>query len=122
MAFSDRRYPEMYSIFAREQRGDWMLYGIEIPRDKVENAVLDIQSHMRADAPFYAHLYDDETVIVIFKARLFRASSHSSSWAEVKRFGKTLGIPADQLDFWPNRFQDEPHYFGKENYPGKPTT
>jgi hypothetical protein len=27
-----------------------------------------------------------------------------------------LGIPKQQLDFWPNRFQDEIHYFEKDDF------
>jgi hypothetical protein len=96
-----------------------VLYGIEVTRDNLESAIFDIQAAMRSDAPFYAHLYDDETVIVIFQAHIFRVNSHRSSWGEVMRYGKTLGIPAEQLDFWPNRFQDEVHYFGKGSFIGR---
>ena len=112
VSFLDRHYPESFSIFAHKQMGDWGLYGIEVPRDDLENTVLNIQTQMRTDQPFYNHLYDDEAVIAIFKKRAFRVTSHISSWKDIQQYGLTLDIPMEQLDFWPNRFQDEIHYFG----------
>jgi len=118
VAFIDRRYPATFSVFARKTAGDWGLYGISVPRHDLENAVAGIQSAMRADQPFYSHLYDDETVVAIFKERVFRATPHASSWQEIQQYGASLGIPAEQLDFWPNRFQDEIHYFEREDFAG----
>ena len=116
MAFTDRLYPKTFPIFAERKSGDWSLYGIKIHRNDLEKAVSDIQLHMRADKNFYSHVYDDETVIAIFKERIFRVTSHESSWKNIRQYGKTLGIPAEQLDFWPNRFQDEIHYFAREDF------
>ena len=111
MAFIDRHYPETFPIFARKKSGDWWLYGIEVPRSDLESMVINIQTHMRADENFYSHLYDDEVVIVIFKTHIVRVTPHISSWEDILKYGMTLGIPEEQLDFWPNRFQDESHYF-----------
>jgi hypothetical protein len=116
MAFTDRSYPETYSIFAQEKSGDWMLYGIEVPRNNLESAVVSIQTHMRADEPFYAHLYDDEVVVAIFRTRVFRVTPHISSWGDIRHYGMKLNISMEQLDFWPNRFQDEIHYFKRESF------
>jgi hypothetical protein len=115
VSFIDRHYPASLPIFAQKKASDWGLFGIMVSRQDLENTVMSIQAHMRADEHFYNHLYDDEAIIVIFKARVFRATSHSSSWGEIQNYGMTLGIPFEQLDFWPNRFQDEIHYFGRED-------
>lgn len=116
MAFIDIRYPEIFSIFAQEKSGDWTLYGIEVPRKHLENAVANIQTYMRTDKHFYAHLYGDEVVVVIFKTRVFRVTPHISSWGDIHQYGRML---VEQLDFWLNRFQDELHYFKRENFVGK---
>ena len=116
VAFVDRHYPETFSIFAQKKVGDWGLYGIEVPRDNLENTVRSIQTHMQASGHFYNHIYDDEIIIVIFKERVFRATSHVSSWKDIQHYGITFGIPFEQLDFWPNRFQDEIHYFEREDF------
>jgi hypothetical protein len=52
-------------------------------------------------------------MVVVFKEKVITASPHISTWGEIFAYGKTLNIPEKQLDFWPNRFQDERHYFGK---------
>jgi hypothetical protein len=111
LAFIDPQYLKTFSIFAQKKAGDWGLYGIKVLRNDLESAVANIQSYMRADKNFYNHLYDDETVIVIYKERVFRSTSHASSWKEIQHYGITLGIAIEQLDFWPNRFQNEIHYF-----------
>lgn len=115
VSFIDRRYPLSFKIFAQKRSGDWDLIGIEVPREHIDSVVADIQAHMRTDEHFYNHLYDDEMVIVIFKQRIFYVKSHASSWTEVQKYSDALGIPNEQLDFWPNRFQDEIHYFGRQN-------
>jgi hypothetical protein len=115
-ALLDRGYPETFPIFAHKKAGDWDSYGIEIPRENIEAAVRDIQSHMQAVGGFYAHLYDDEVLIVIFKPRIYLATPNSSSWREIQQYGLTLDIPLEQLDFWPNRFQDEIHYFKRKGF------
>lgn len=117
LSFIDRNYPKTFSIFALKKSDDWGLYGIRVPRNDLENAITDIQSHMRADKHFfYNHLYDDETVVVIFKERIFYVTSHASSWEALIHYAITLGIAIEQLDFWPNRFQDEVHYFAREDF------
>ncbi len=115
-AFTVKRFPESFGIFARKQVGDWTLFGVEIPREGLDQSIQSIQAAMRADEPFYGHLYDDEILIAIFKTRVFRVTPHRSSWDAIKGYGKSLNIPEEQLDFWPNRFQDEIHYFDRENF------
>lgn len=116
LAFVDQEYPKSFPLFAQKLSGDWGLHGIKVARNDCESTVADIQSHMKADKPFYNHLYDDEMLIVIFRERIFRVTPHASSWIEVIQYGAALGIPQQQLDFWPNRFQDEIHYFEPGNF------
>lgn len=115
-AFTEPSFPESFRCFAHEQSGTWGLFGIIVPRSELEDAIAGIQAHMRKDQPFYAHLYDDETLVVIFKERCFRVTPHRSTWAEIEQYGRGIAIPAEQLDFWPNRFQDEPHYFKPDSF------
>lgn len=116
LAFVDQEYPKSFPLFAQKLSGDWGLYGIKVDRNDYESTVVNIQAHMKADKPFYNHLYDDEILIVIFRERIFRMTTHASSWEEVIQYGVALGIPKHQLDFWPNRFQDEIHYFEQGNF------
>ena len=115
-AFYDNRYPESFSRFARKSGSGRGLFGIIVPREKLEYTIHEIQDHMRSDAPFYNHLYDNEELIVVFKKRIFRATCHSSGWQEIVQYGLSIHIPVDQLDFWPNRFQDKIHYFSRDDF------
>lgn len=114
--FTDPNFPETFKIFAKKQDGDWGIYGIEIGETELENTILKIQGAMKENQPWYAHLYDDEELIVIFKNEIFRVKPHFSTWEPIVEYGKNLNIPKEQLDFWPNRFQDEAHYFSKKDF------
>jgi hypothetical protein len=116
LSFTDRGFPKSFPLFARKIAGDWVFYGFKVPLDEIEQTVVDIQFHMQANEPFDNHLYNDEELIVIFKERVFYATAHASSWKEIEQYGMALGIPKQQLDFWPNRFQDEIHYFEKDDF------
>lgn len=115
-AFLDRHFVAMFPSFARKVAGEWGFHGIIVPRNELDATVSVIQANMRSDKPFYSHLYDDDTLVAIFKDRVFFATSHSSSWKEIQKYGLSLNIPNGQLDFWPNRFQDEIHYFSQEDF------
>jgi hypothetical protein len=119
MAFDDSSFPTHFKLFAQQTAGDWVLYGIVVLPEHLDESIALIQTNMREDEPFYAHLYDDEKLVVIFKKKIFLVTSHSSSWGEIQRYGQLLNIPQEQLDFWPNRFQDEPHYFEPSSFIGQ---
>lgn len=116
--FTDPAYPLSYHVFAKRKSADspWMLFGIEINDQDIEHAILDIQKYMKSSAPYYAHFYNDHGLIVVFKEKVFRVKPHIITWSPIIEFGKTLHIPASQLTFWPNRFQDEMHYFKPEDF------
>ena len=109
--FKDKSFPNSFKLFAKKQSGSWGIYGIEIEDEKVEEAIKSIQDNMRDDEAWYAHLYNNEELIVVFKNKVFRVKPHVSSWKAIIDHGRELHIPEEQLDFWPNRLQDEKHYF-----------
>lgn len=118
-SFRDRLFPERFELFAKKQseESDWVLYGVVIQKRELTTIIKTIQDNMRDDEPWYAHLYNDgKELIVIFKNKILYTKPESSTWEEVVAFGKLLGIPAEQLDFRPNCFQDETAYFQNENF------
>jgi hypothetical protein len=118
LEFNDRHYPETFKIFAKRKSSSnqWLLYGVEVEDSKLEETISQIRTNFKTDKPYYAHFYNDEEVIVIFKDKVIKVSPHISTWKSVIEYGIKLGIPAEQLDFWPNRFQDEIHYFKPEDF------
>jgi len=114
--FNDKSFPENFKHFAKKQDGSWGIYGIKVEDTNLEDAIKSIQENMEVNEPWYTHLYNDRALIVIFKSKLFRVEPNISSWKPIIEYGKELKIPEEQLDFWPNRFQDEIHYFKREEF------
>jgi hypothetical protein len=112
--FDNPSFCESFKIFNKRKSGSWLLYGIEIEDAQLENTILEIQKNMKTNGLWYAHLYNDDKLVVIFKDKVFNVKPHTSTWQTIIEYGKKLNIPEEQLDFWPNRFQDEKHYFQNE--------
>lgn len=113
--FTDQSFPNTFKVFAKKQEGSWGIYGIEVEDSQLEESIKKIQDNMKSDEPWYAHFYNDRQLIVIFKSKVFRIEPHISSWKPTVEYGRELNISEKQLDFWPNRFQDEIHYFSNED-------
>lgn len=109
--FVDPSFPNAFKVFAQKQAGSWKIIGIEIDDAQIEKAIKKIQTMMKSDQSWYAHFYNDDQLVVVFKDKVFRVKPHSASWQPIIEYGVQRNIPAVQLDFWPNRFQDERHYF-----------
>lgn len=114
--FKDKGFSESFNRFAKKIDGSWVIYGISIENDDLEKEINRIQNNLKDDEPWYSHIYNDERLIVIFKNKIFYVLPNKSSWRPIIKYGKKLKIPERQLDFWPNRFQDEIHYFSKEEF------
>ena len=115
--FKHPDYVNRFSIFAKrtDVKNDWICFGIEIEAEKLEQTINDIQKNLRADAPFYAHLYNGKELIVIFREKVFRVGLDKKTWRPLKEYGsRVLQIPCEQLDFWPTTFEEEPKYFTRE--------
>ena len=67
--FTDPKFPEKFKIFSQKLDGSWKIYGIEIGESDLQNAINEIQENMKDTGPWYAHLYNDEDLIVIFKKK-----------------------------------------------------
>lgn len=118
LAFEDSNFPETFKIFAKRKstKNPWTLIGVEIDKKDLSKTIAAIQANMKGGKPYYAHLYNDEELIVIFKDKVFNITPHISTWNEIFKYGRKVNIPNEQLDFWPNRFQDEIHYFKSEDF------
>ncbi len=115
--FKNPDFVNKFKIFAkrRDRKNGWICFGIEIPAVKLKKAIANIQENLLADSPFYAHLYNNKKLIVIFKNQIFKVSLDKSTWGPLKEYGSNiLKIPLEQLDFWPTSFEEEARYFTRE--------
>jgi len=79
------------------QAGSWILHSIKIDEGRVQEL-----SDSLKNEPWYIHLWEQEKddVMVIFKDKIFKIKfSDKNTWVEAVAYGKSLGIPAEQLDF-----------------------
>jgi len=56
---------------------------------------------------YYAHFYRGNELLIVFKERVFAASTDKTTWSDAIEYGKQLKIRDKQLDFVPNRFENE---------------
>ena len=55
--------------------------------------------------------YADIDRTEIFEERFSFSLFSRNLFKKLIEYGLSLNIPIEQLDFWPNRFQDEMYYF-----------
>ena len=89
-----------------------VLYKISASPEKLDDLIQSIQENMAkrmlfAFQEFYAHFYRDSELIVVFRDKVFHMTTEKSSWEDAIAYGKSLGIIEKQLDFTPNRIEDE---------------
>ena len=89
----------------RTKDGEWVLYKIEIDPEDINQTIESLQENLLDG--FYLHLYRQNELIVVFPERVFRINTEKPTWIEAIEYGKSLGIPEEQLDFFPCRTEDE---------------
>lgn len=116
--FKDPIFLNKFKVFAKRksERNPWTMCGVVVPEDKIEEVIQEVQANLLPNTPYYAHLYRDDELIIVFKEKVLRVTTDKSTWGEALEYGSSLGIPENQLDFAPVTFQDEEKYYGKENF------
>jgi len=96
-------------ILGRKKGTAWTLLRIGIEGVDSCRVFERIRQNLKIEdgVPFYAHFYRRGELIVVFPERTFRLTPEKGTWAPAVTYGRSVGIPADQLDFLPCRFEDE---------------
>jgi len=77
--------------------GNWKINEIEVSKAQATNFANYLNS-----GPWYIHFWepDNDEVLVIFKNKSFIISySDKKTWKDAITYGKSIGIPIEQLDF-----------------------
>ena len=86
--------------------GHWMLMKIEAHEDELEELTDVVQRCMKDN--FYTHFYNESGDLkVVFKDRIFDIKSDKNTWKEAVNHGLRIGIPKEQMYFYPHKFEDE---------------
>jgi len=102
----DKFILDRLNVLSKKQSGNWILHKVEVEPDNIDKIIKDLQKNM-IDSKFYFHFYGNDELIIIFKDKIFRVNTDKSSWKDAIKYGKRLGIPKEQLDFYPYRIEDE---------------
>lgn len=76
---------------------NWTLHSVLIKPEQLSEL-----AHSLADGPWYTHFWElgKDSIHVVFKDRQFEIDARDkSTWDQAIAYGKTLGIPEEQLDF-----------------------
>lgn len=72
----------------------WHLYTVKVSRKEIEKVSKNIKQG------WYMHFWKGKKVIVIFKDKKFEFDfDDKKSWQPVVKYGLSLGIPKEELDF-----------------------
>lgn len=92
-------------ILGQKEDDGWILYRIEINPEELNQKIGELQNNLNAG--FYFHLYKNDELIVVFKEKVFIVKTDKSTWGGILKYGKSLNIPPEQLDFYPCKIEDE---------------
>lgn len=93
-------------ILSKKKTENWILYKIEVKAKELNKTIKELQENM-VEGKFYFHFYRNNELIIIFKNKIFEVNVNKSSWTKAINYGKNLGIPREQLDFYPYKIEDE---------------
>lgn len=73
----------------------WHLYKVKVSRDDIEKLSKNINA-----GKWYMHFWEGSDITAVFKNKIFEFNySDKSTWKDAIEYGKSLGIPEEQLDF-----------------------
>ena len=73
----------------------WHLYKVEIDEADVD----DLSSQLKQEK-WYMHFWNGDQVIAVFPGKVYKFQhSNKSTWKDAVEYGKSIGIPEEQLDF-----------------------
>jgi len=96
-SLSDKSILDKLKIKKTYHSGDWILHDVHVDGEQI----IELSKYL-ANGPWYIHLWKqgEDEIKVIFKDKIFDIKfSDKSTWADAVTYGKSIGIPEEQLDF-----------------------
>jgi len=94
-------------ILGRKSTTIGTLLRVEVEEDRIHATVKLVQMNLLKEPVYYAHFYRDQELIVIFPEKVFHLTPDKETWKAAIEYGKSVGVPVEELDFKPCRFEDE---------------
>jgi hypothetical protein len=114
--FKNKEFLKKYKILERRRslHDPWIHYLVEVPEEKLEEAINDVQKNLLPKI-YYAHFYNEDgsQVIVIFPSKIFKLSiDDKDGWKKLSEYMKEYGITIERwVDPKPKKFQEEGDYY-----------
>lgn len=96
-SLADKNILQEIKITKTWQSSDWILHDVLVNEDQIPTLSQNLDN-----GPWYIHVWKPGTddVKVIFKNKIFDIKhSNKSTWKDAVAYGKSVGIPEEQLDF-----------------------
>ena len=79
----------------------WTLHTVTFPEDKADWVANEISKSIDTQHPqWYVDFQNDTYHYIVFLMKVFKAElADTKTYEEAKKFGRSLGIPNEQLDF-----------------------
>ena len=93
----DKKVLESINIEKTYQSGDWILYDVLVNEQQIVRL-----SKSLANGSWYMHFWEpgNDDIKVVFRNKIFDIKfSDKSTWTDAVAYGKSIGIPDEQLDF-----------------------
>lgn len=79
----------------------WTLHSVELPADRADRIVDEISKSIDVEHPrWYADFKNDTHHYIVYLMKVFKVDlSDPTLYKEAKKYGRSIGIPEEQLDF-----------------------
>jgi hypothetical protein len=94
-------------ILGQKKGRQWTLLRVSVNENKIDEVVGLVQKSLVTEPTFYAHLYRERRLIVIFPKKIFYLTPKKETWKSAIDYGKSVGVTEKELDFKPCRFEEE---------------
>jgi hypothetical protein len=94
-------------ILGKKKAGECTLLRVGVGKNEINQIVKLVQKHLVTQPAYYAHFYRNQELIVVFPRKIFILTPNKETWKPAVDYGKSVGIPEEELDFKPCRFEEE---------------
>ncbi|WP_448630358.1 hypothetical protein [Cellulomonas soli] len=106
--------PAPFEVLAALPLGGWRLLLVGLEETSLADGVARLRAAMipAAQECWYAHLFDEGRLVVVFADAVFDVTTDALTWEPVIMHGLARGVPLEQLDFDPCTQADARARFG----------
>lgn len=94
-------------ILGKKGVGEWTLLRVGVEESEINKVIRLIQKYLVTEPAYYAHFYRKEELVAVFPRKIFYLTPSKETWKPAVDYGKSVGIPEEELDFKPCRFEEE---------------